>query len=96
MMPPATIEQCTACSDAVRMSFNVRDFLEDIRTGIVNITFEEAQSYGITEEHIMQAMQCHDLSTLPISISKWCIDQIYIAKQLFQAGMPATRPESGL
>lgn len=65
------------------MSYTIRDFLEDIRAGIVNIPLEEAQIYGITVEHIYQAMKCESLTDIPTEISVWCRDQLQIAKELF-------------
>lgn len=95
-IPTETIQHCIACSDAVRISYTVRDFIEDIRTGIVNVPLEEAQFYGITEQHIRQAMKCDNIGAIPLQIRRWCIDQIGVAKQLFQEGMQAIQPTSGL
>lgn len=80
----------------MRISYTVRDFIEDIRTGIVNVPLEEAQFYGITEQHIRQAMKCDNIGAIPLQIRRWCIDQIGVAKQLFQEGMQAIQPTSGL
>ncbi len=80
----------------MRISYTVRDFIEDIRTGIINIPLEEAQFYGITDQHIKQAIKCDNLGTIPIQIRRWCIDQLSVAKQLFQEGMQAIQPTSGL
>ncbi len=95
-IPPETIQQCTTCSDAVRMSYTIRDFLEDIRAGIVNIPLEEAQIYGITVEHIYQAMKCESLTDIPTEISVWCRDQLQIAKELFWEGIQAAQDQSWL
>ncbi len=79
---------------ACRIEYNLKDLMEDLGNGIVNITAEDATKYGITLSDLKEAMSiplakpipaddnskilCQDIRQYPLSIQHWIDDQIYL------------------
>lgn len=93
-LPEEVVTLCTNYSDAVRMSYSLRDFLEDICVWIVNIPKEDAQKFGITMADIDALAGHGKISSASDNIKAWMRAEIQAAKELFEKGSAAfTHPK---
>jgi len=77
-----TVDDLAALIDATRTRYNLRDFIQDLLVGIVNIPLEEIEQYGID---IKQCLLANDLTEAlryePFKL--WFKDQLaYIEERL--------------
>lgn len=79
---PETINICVDFSDAVRMSYTLRDLIEDIRSGIVNIPEEDAQFFHISIDEVEELARHGDISRASESIKSWIQSDLLSAKEL--------------
>jgi hypothetical protein len=77
-----TLKDLEPLIDATRTRYNVRDFVQDLQAGIVNIPLEEIKQYGINIE------TCQNISSLEemikhVPFRMWFTDQVgYMEKKL--------------
>lgn len=77
-----TVFDLEALIDATRARYNLRDFIEDLKNRIVNISLEEIESYNIDMEKIINARSLEEALVYP-QFKSWFKDQlIYIEERL--------------
>lgn len=81
---PETINACVDFSDAVRMSYSLRDLIEDIRSWIVNIPEEDAQFFSISMNDVEELARHGDIWRASENIKSWIRSEIESAKALMQ------------
>lgn len=81
---PETLKKCVDFSDAVRISYTLRDLIEDIRIWIVNISEEDAQFFGISTAEVDALARHGYIAGASQGIRNWIYSEIEVAKQLLQ------------
>ncbi len=64
---------------ASRKYYNLRDFVEDIQAGLINISTEDIALFGITDDHL------RIINSFPKEYAKICENKGYNAKELLKA-----------
>ncbi len=90
---PETINMCVDFSDAVRISYTLRDLIEDIRSGIVNIPEEDAQFFHISIDEIEELARHGDISRASENIKSWIQFELESAKALMENSIPVIENE---
>ena len=81
--------------DATRARYNLRDFLRDIEMGIVNISAEDLEKYGIDIYILKKARTLEDLHRhIPFKI--WFTDQMNRMKKYLEEGKGILKTKSAM
>ena len=75
---------CVDFSDAVRISYTLRDIIEDTRSGIVNIPEEDAQMFHISMDEVEELARHGDISRASENIKSWVQSELESAKALMK------------
>ena len=75
---PALVSDIMPLGIASRKYYNIRDFIEDIRVGLINISSEDINKFGITQDHINR------VNRLPKEYEDICEKKGYNDKELLR------------
>lgn len=71
--------------EVMRIYYDIRDLGKEVRQGLINISKEEAELFGITKEMLKEwAESKKDLKNAPQEILNWAKTQMIKAEKLFQ------------